>query len=157
MKKTINNISTNNSKNALPEKLSNSFLSDDYSNKRVVVSKDNLKTVEKNIKYDSKSRNNIYIKNSFSSNINIIINSKDKLKDNIEEYLKTEIDEMDYDNAIKIDKRKFCEYFYYKLKVNQITLNTFYLDEPLRPKPIKFFELKIINFIFRKNTINSKI
>ena len=89
----------------------------------------------------------VYIKNSFSNNINIIINSKDKLKDNIEEYMKTEIDEMDYDNAIKKDKRKFCEYFYNKLKVNQIIMNTFCTDEPLRPKPIKIL-LLILDITF---------
>jgi hypothetical protein len=58
-------------------------------------------------------------------------------KINIEEYLKTDLDDMDYDDAIKKDKRKFSTYLYDKLKSSQIILNTFYQNEPLRPKPIK--------------------
>ena len=44
---------------------------------------------------------------------------------------------MDYDDAIKKDKRTFCEYFYDKLKKNQIILNTFYIKDPLRPRTLK--------------------
>ena len=39
---------------------------------------------------------------------------------NIEEYLCTELNDMDYDDAIKKDKRTFCEYFIERLKMNQI-------------------------------------
>ena len=143
-------IKINSSKKVYPDKLIINNLSEDNSIKKVNISNDNLK-VEENIKHNSKSkRNNIYIKNSFSHNINIIINQKDELKYNIEEYMKTELDEMDYDNAIKKDKRKFCEYFCNKLKVNQIILNTFCNNEPLRPKPIKIllFILDIALFLF---------
>jgi len=55
----------------------------------------------------------------------------------IDEYLKTDLDEMDYDDAIKKDKRKFTTYLYDKMKSSQIILNTFYYNEPLRPKSIK--------------------
>ena len=58
-------------------------------------------------------------------------------KINIEEYMQTDLDDMDYDDAVKKDKRKFSTYLYDKLKSSQIILNTFYHDEPLRPKPIK--------------------
>ena len=56
---------------------------------------------------------------------------------NIKEYLQTDLDELEYDDAVKKDKRKFCEYFYEKIKNNQIILDTFYAYDPLRPRPIK--------------------
>ena len=55
----------------------------------------------------------------------------------MEEYLKRDIDEMEYDDAIKLDKRTFCEFFDKKLKEKQIIMNTFYYNEKLRPKSIK--------------------
>ena len=65
------------------------------------------------------------------------LNLKNDLNINLNEYLKTEADDMDYDDAIKKDKRKFCEFFSDKLKSNQIILNTFYYVEPLKPRTIK--------------------
>ena len=59
------------------------------------------------------------------------------IKIDIEEYLNTSLDDMDYDDAIKRDQRKFSTYLYDKLKSSQIILNTFFNNEPLRPKPIK--------------------
>ena len=50
----------------------------------------------------------------------------------INEYLCTEFDDMDFEDSIKKDNRKFCQYFKDKLKVNQIILNTFSTKEPLR-------------------------
>ena len=59
------------------------------------------------------------------------------IKIDIEKYIKTDFGDMDYDDAIKKDKRNFSTYLVDKLKSSQIILNTFYNDEPLRPKPIK--------------------
>ena len=64
-----------------------------------------------------------------------IINSDVNL--NLDEYLKTDPDDMDYDDAIKKDKRTFCEFFSDKLKSDQIILNTFCFIEPLKPRAIK--------------------
>ena len=57
---------------------------------------------------------------------------------------------MDYDDAIKKDKRTFCQYFYEKLKLNQIILNTFFIKDPLRPKALKIllFILEIDLYLF---------
>ena len=57
---------------------------------------------------------------------------------------------MDYDDAIKKDKRKFCEYFSDKIKSNQILLNTFFIVEPLKPRTIKIllFILDIDLYLF---------
>ena len=55
----------------------------------------------------------------------------------IEEYLKPDLDDMEYDDAIKLDKRSFCEYFIENLKGKQIIMNTFFYKENLRPLSIK--------------------
>ena len=53
---------------------------------------------------------NKYIKNDLN------IGLKDDLDINLNEYLSTDVDDMDYDDALKKDKRKFCEYFSDKFK-----------------------------------------
>ena len=107
-------------------------------NKNIILERNllsNKKMVEKNKYVDDKKDN----QNDF------IINLKNNLEINIEEYLDTDKDDMDYEDAIKKDKRKFGEYFKDKLKTNQILVNTFYVDEALRPRTIKLL-LLILNF-----------
>ena len=87
--------------------------------------------------------NNVKLPQSYIKN-SLMINIKDEVSLNIEEYLSTEPDDMDYDDAIKRDKRKFCQFFYDKLKINQLLLSTFLTKEPLRPKPLKIL-LFILN------------
>ena len=55
----------------------------------------------------------------------------------IEEYLKPDLDDLEYDDAIKFDKRTFCEFLRERLLEKQIVMNTFYHKENLRPKSIK--------------------
>ena len=57
---------------------------------------------------------------------------------------------MDYDDALKKDKRTFCIYFWDKIKTNQIILNTFCYKEPIKPRPIKIllFILQIDLYLF---------
>ena len=80
---------------------------------------------------------------SINSNSSNNINSRMDLKLNIpkeeffEEYLKTEYDDMDFDDLIIKDKRHFCEYFLEKIIENQIIINTFFCKEPFKPKSIK--------------------
>ena len=80
----------------------------------------------------------------------LFVNLKDDLDININEYLSTDIDDMDYDDAIKKDNRKFCIYFIDKIKSNQIILNTFCYYEPLKPRAIKIllFILQIDLYLF---------
>ena len=49
----------------------------------------------------------------------------------IKEYLETSPDEMEYDDAIKKDKRTFCQYYSENLKEKQIILNTFIAEDPI--------------------------
>jgi hypothetical protein len=51
---------------------------------------------------------------------------------------------MDYEDAIKKDNRSFFQYFYDKLKVNQMILNIFFIKDLLREKSFKIL-LFILN------------
>ena len=81
---------------------------------------------------------------------NIIINQNDLNNINMEEYLNTDPDDMDFDDSIKNDKRSFCQFFVDKLKRNQIMLNTFYAEDPIKPRYIKIllFILDICLYLF---------
>ena len=62
------------------------------------------------------------------------------------EYLATSIEDMEYDDAIKKDNRKFCEYFFETLQDKQIIANTFFAKDPLKPRSIKII-LFVLNII----------
>ena len=104
-------------------------------------------------------------KNGLSqSNNYLFMNINDNLDIDIEEYLETQYDDMDYDDAIRKDHRKFCTCYIEKLKDNQLIINTFFSDEPIRPKSIKiiFLILQIdlyffINGLFYHEEYISKI
>jgi len=64
----------------------------------------------------------------------------------IEEYLKPDLDDLEFDDAIKFDKRTFCEFFSERLAEKQITMNTFYQKENLKPMSIKII-LLLLNIV----------
>ena len=67
----------------------------------------------------------------------------------MEEYLKPDLDNLEYDEAIKLDKRDFCTYFTEKLMEKQKIMDTFYYKENLRPMAIKIILLLlIIDFLY---------
>ena len=59
----------------------------------------------------------------------------------MEEFLKTNLDDMEYDDAIKYDKRSFCEFYIDKLKQKQIIINTFCNKDKIRTISIKILLL----------------
>ena len=70
----------------------------------------------------------------------------------IEEYLKPDKDDMEYDDAIKLDKRSFCEYLNDSLKEKQIIMETFFYKENIKPMSIKILLLILnINLYFVVN------
>ena len=105
--------------------------------------------------YSKKNKNHrkTFIESS-NRNINSSLNTENKysnffttkknLKINMEEYIKTDPDDLDYDNAIKLDKRTLCIYFSDNLKSDLLILNIFCNYEQLNPWPIKFL-LFILN------------
>ena len=101
----------------------------------------NLKLYSNKLSFDD---NQNEANNNFSKSIKIA-NDID-----LKEYLVTDFDDMDYDDAIRKDNRKFCEFFWDKLKSNQIILNTFFITEPLKPRAIKIllFILNVDLYLF---------
>jgi len=56
---------------------------------------------------------------------------------NLEDYLKPDLDDLEFDDAIKYDQRSWDEFLSERLKEKQIIMNTFYYKENLRPMSIK--------------------
>ena len=79
-----------------------------------------------------------------------IPNIANDLNINIEEYLETNPDDMNFDDAMNRDKRTFCVYYLEKIKSQHIISNTFFYNEYLRPRPIKImvFVLQIEFYFF---------
>ena len=103
----------------------------------------NNKNVNSNDVFNSK--HHYHRKNDISYNFDdlnqasskFVIQLKDDMDINFDEYLETELEKMEYYEAIKKDKRKFCTILCSNLRSNQLVINTFCMDEPLKPRPIK--------------------
>ena len=150
----INNI---NEKKLIPKKLNRSNNKTKTNNMKKINSNKNIKrssmkTMNYNISQGAKQNSNDIMNNS-SENIQNIkkdneimpYDLQDIVTINIKEYIKTDPDNMDYDDAIRLDKRTFCEYYYDRLKTEQILLSTFIKYEVLKPIPTKII-LLILNF-----------
>ena len=81
---------------------------------------------DKSMNKSNEATNKILLSNENIKNT-LIIEPKNDLDINLKEYLNTDIDDMDYDDAIRRDKRTICEYFSNKIKSNLILLNTFFI------------------------------
>ena len=107
--------------------------------KKVKINKSQLNST-KSFSIFSKYSNNIFIQNINSENN---LNKKHIIKKSklyFIKYLSTEPNEMDYDEAIEKDKRKFCEYFGETIKENQIIINTFFIKDNIKHKSIKIIK-----------------
>ena len=109
----------------------------------------NNKNVNSNDVFNSKHHH--HRKNDISYNFDdlnqasskFVIQLKDDMDINFDEYLETELEKMEYYEAIKKDKRKFCTILCSNLRSNQLVINTFCMDEPLKPRPIKIILLTL--------------
>ena len=72
---------------------------------------------------------------------NLLVSIKDDYDLNIEEFLNTDPEDMDYDDALRRDNRTFCRFYCDKILSEQIILNTFFNKEYLKPMPIKIMLL----------------
>ena len=74
----------------------------------------------------------------------------DKLKEDydldMDEYLKTDYEDMEFEDILKNDKRTFCEYYCQRFKETQIIMDTFFNPESLKPKTIKIIIL-LLNIV----------
>ena len=87
---------------------------------------------------DSKDINESEIKKKKST---IKINNKNQNKNPnkkfFKEYLATDLNELDYDDVIEKDNRTFCEYFLEIIKVKQLIINSFFIEDKIKNKSIK--------------------
>ena len=98
--------------------------------------------------------NNDNTKLKFSDDLNIKTESKlqkkdikneinkKKLDSNFDqkffkEYLSTSLDDLEFDDAVAKDKRKYCEHMKENLIEDQIIANTFIHEDPIKPRTIK--------------------
>ena len=68
-------------------------------------------------------------------------NMKNDINIDMNEYMKTDPDTMDYHDAIRMDKRTFCQYFVSKIMSEQLILSTFCNNDILKPKSVKILLL----------------
>ena len=96
---------------------------------------------------DSKIVNQLF---QYESNAIELMNYANDYNIDMNDYLKTDINDMEYDDVIKKDQRNFSQYLKEKLLVNQIILNTFITKDPLIPRTIKIllFILDIDLYLF---------
>jgi hypothetical protein len=78
--------------------------------------------------------------------------------------MSTPIDDMEFDDAIVFDKRKYCEHLVPNLIEDQIFTNTFIAEDPLKPRTIKImvFVLNImlyfvVNGLFFNDEVIGKL
>ena len=96
------------------------------------------KNVEKSSERIFELNNNI---NSRLNNENENNNEKNNENEfDINQYLATNPNDMDFDDAIKMDQRTFCQYFFERFEDNCIIVNTF-IKENLKPISIKIMVL----------------
>ena len=113
------------------------------------------KTTKKNSKINKNSQESIYL-SKFSnkikiqniSNQNLLNEKSDKINFvNFTDYLSTDPDDMDFDDAFEKDKRTFCEYFCENIKNRLIIIKTFFIEDKIKPKSIKIMVF-ILNIVF---------
>ena len=136
----VNNIYINNNNNDInrnPKKGRNTFI---YKSKGHF---DHSNLSGKNLFYEQNQ-------GISTSNKTLLFDFNDDLHIDIKEYIKTQYEDMDYDEAIRKDHRKYCNSYYDKLKNDQIIINTFISDDPIRPRAIKiiFLILQFIIYLF---------
>ena len=130
-------IINNNLKNDLSDNLKKNSKLNSIRNSK--INEEILISSNENMKMFKKSSPSIQSSNIISSELNL--NIKDNYNINIEEYISTEIDSMDYYDTIRKDNRNFFQYFYHKLKENQMILAIIYGQNQLIPRTTKILLL----------------
>jgi len=142
-----NNINNKRRKNKLNSNKSSKIISNININKPQINSKDLIvynKIKNPNDISEEKDNDNGKTKNE--------LNEGKKLKKYFKEYLSTNPDDMEYDEAIKLDKRTFCRYFLDSIEEKQSFAYTFIASDPINTRMIKFILFSLnINLYFVVN------
>ena len=96
--------------------------------------------------------------------VEIDVNPKRYGKLFFEEYLTTSLDDLEFDDAVVKDNRKYCEHMKENLLEDQIIANTFIAKDPIKPRSIKIilFGLNVmlyfvVNGLFMSEEVISKL
>ena len=109
-------------------------------NRKIKIANKRIKKTNKKnkIKYTIRSERNMNKKSSSINQINIyngIIDINEKIEDNI--YNDNEINSLSYDEALKIDKRTYIQYYISLIKRKQIIIFTFFTNNDYNLRSIK--------------------
>ena len=78
--------------------------------------------------------------------VSLDIDPKKYNKKFFKEYMATDLEDLEFDDAVVKDKRSYCEHTRENLIEDQIIANTFIAEDPIKPRSIKVM-LLILNFI----------
>ena len=114
---------------------------EDLKSKKTISSKQlKVKKIVQKIK--SYSSNNLQKSDiAMKSNRHSLLKNKSKADLTFEDYLSTELDDMNFHDVALTDKRLFFDYFCDKLKKKQLILQLFFLKNPIKPLTIKILIL----------------
>ena len=102
------------------------------------------------------SYSNCNLNKNITCNNKIEINKNIKKNENInfKEYLKIDLDDLDFDEALDKDKRKFCEIFINKVQEQHMFVRIFFAFDNIKPKSIKILLfVLVINLYFDVNAL----
>ena len=121
----------------------NNFNNTRHSMQRSLISQSHIKMNNSSkdliISFDKRSsKKYLVMKEKIIKEKNDNLEKGKKAKKFFKDYLSTSPDDMEYDDAIKKDKRRFCEYLSDNLKDNQNIAYTFIADDPINTRMIKF-------------------
>ena len=116
--------------------------------KSFVLNQNNIINTNKDGNLINPNKKNLKSKIIFSTN-----NIK-KEEDTFKEYLMTSLDDLDFEEAIEKDKRKFYEIFIDLIKDEHLIIKTFFISDNIRPRSIKIllFDL-FIDLYFVTNAL----
>jgi len=155
VKMSKRNSSIINENNILLNKINNSRMIKRYSTRKIFLKNSTKNLVSKDESSSNCNINkNIYINNKIEININTNANKIKPEKINFAEYLKTDLDDLDFDEALDKDKRKFFEIFINKAQEQHMIIRIFFNYDKIRPRSIKLFLFVfIINLYFVTNAL----
>ena len=131
---------------------------DNYSNKNQNNNKISIydENSTKNNKKIKKRKNNNLLNSNSNNGLNIITECNLDIckEDELKEYLSTSLDDLEFEEAIEKDKRKFCELFIDLINDDQMIIRTFFNSDNIRPRSIKILLFTLlINLYFVTNAL----
>ena len=127
----INNIASNNNSNSILL-MNNNYINknNDNGNFQNMYRLSRKKIKSKSAKFSESNKVRKAVKEKFEGNSN-------EIGFNIEDYLLTPLDDIDFEDAILEKKSNFIIYFFERIKKQHIFINTFFIDDNIQPRSIK--------------------